>query len=93
MGTLGTDPYWEIFLIYREKFEKSGFFKNKCMFILRNSQCERWLSCEKGASRWELRRELLGGENGASGWEESLPVGRELPSGKGAFLLRRVLLG
>ena len=27
VGTLGTDPYREIFLTYREKFEKSGFFE------------------------------------------------------------------
>ena len=26
VGTPGLDPYQETFLIYREKFEKSGFF-------------------------------------------------------------------
>ena len=27
VGTTGTDPYREFFFIYRDKFEKSGFFK------------------------------------------------------------------
>ena len=71
------DLYQEFFLIYWEKFEKSGFFKKKCMFILRNSQCE-------GSS--PVRRELPGGN-----WEESFSVvRRELPDGKRASLLGRV---
>ena len=100
MGTPGTDPYREIFLVYREKFEKSEFFrikKNKFkkinVLILRNSlwggsfPVGRELPDEKGTSQWKesfLAGRELPGGERASRWEGSFPVRRELHGGKRA---------
>ena len=99
MGTRGTDPYRDFFLIHRKKIEKSGFFKKKLkkdyMYVhfkkftvgMVGRELPGPVRSELPSGSWEesfpVGRDLPSGKR-ASWWEEGLPVGRELPGGKGA---------